>query len=66
VTQTNGLDVLLAWCGFAVLIGVLAYVLLRNHANPGAETRKTAQPPASAPTTPVPKERSGGQSGGVV
>lgn len=38
--ETNGLDVLLAWCGFAVLVGVLAWLLLRHHASPGAEAGK--------------------------
>ncbi|HEX5535000.1 MAG TPA: hypothetical protein VFX33_14765 [Actinomycetales bacterium] len=37
MTQTNGLDVLIAWAGFAVLLGVLAYLLLRGHADPGVE-----------------------------
>lgn len=40
MTQTNGLDVLFAWCGFAVLFGVLAYLLLRHHANPNAEAEQ--------------------------
>jgi hypothetical protein len=39
VIETNGLDVLLAWCGFAVLVGVLAWLLLRHRASPGAEAR---------------------------
>jgi hypothetical protein len=55
MTQTNGLDVLLAWAGFAVLIGALAWLLLRRHASPGAaardEPRRPARPqPQGGPT----------------
>lgn len=40
MTQTNGLDVLIAWCMFAVLLGVLLYLIVRGHANVKTEAHR--------------------------
>lgn len=33
MTQNGGIDVLIAWCGFGVLVAVLGWFLLRGHAD---------------------------------
>lgn len=50
MTQVGGLDVLLAWVLFAVLLGVLAWFVLRRHPDPIDEASRstsdeTGEPP---------------------
>jgi hypothetical protein len=40
VTQTNGLDLLIAWSELGVLVGVLLYLVLRRHADPHREAHR--------------------------
>lgn len=37
MTQTGGIDILIAWCTFGVLVALLAWFILRHHADPRAE-----------------------------
>jgi hypothetical protein len=41
MTQVGGLDLLLAWAMFAVLLGVLAWFLLRFHVDPIDEASRS-------------------------
>lgn len=50
MTQTGGLDVLIAWCAFGILLLALAWLVLRHHADPRAKAReKTAGQPEQHP-----------------
>jgi hypothetical protein len=50
VTQTNGLDLLIAWCELGVLIVALLYFLLRHHADPHSEAhRRTGEDDGEGP-----------------
>lgn len=47
MTDTNGLDVLIAWAVFTALLTVLGALLLRGHADPvGEAERRTDGSPA--------------------
>ncbi len=48
MTQLGGLDLLLGWTLFAVLLATLAFVLLRHPADPRREVkRRTDDPPVT-------------------
>ncbi|HET8616235.1 MAG TPA: hypothetical protein VFL94_11980 [Actinomycetales bacterium] len=59
--QVNGLDLLIAWCEFAVLVGALLFFVLRRHADPHREAhRRTGEDDGESP---APSSGSGTSSG---
>jgi hypothetical protein len=56
VTDTNGLDVLIAWAAFIILLTVLAALVLRGRADPvgEAERRTDGSPTRDHHNSPTP------------
>jgi hypothetical protein len=60
MTQTDGLNILLAWAGFLILLGVLAWLLLRSGQDDALSS--IGRPPHERVPTPGRGSRPGGGS----
>ncbi|HET7305172.1 MAG TPA: hypothetical protein VFJ12_11570 [Segeticoccus sp.] len=59
MTQNGGIDVLIAWCAFGVLLLVLAWTVLRHHEDPLELSRRSRRDAQSSGPSGSRPERSG-------